>query len=73
MLLSIYLSSCLIAYLISSVFAHQIAQKDRDMDFKSASFLNIIFSIILSFFWFLVMIYFFYTITLKIETRPKNM
>ena len=72
MLLSLYLISCALAFIMTTIFSHRIAVRDNDLSLSEASFLNFIFSVILCFFWYFVMVYFFYTITLKHEKQPRR-
>jgi hypothetical protein len=69
MLITIYLISCFLAFLGALLYSHLIAKKDHDLSILQSSFLNFVFSIVLSFFWFVVLIYYFYTISLKLEKK----
>ncbi len=72
MFMSLYLISCAMAFILMYFFSYNISKKDHDLDTQSATFLNLIFSIVVCFFWYFVMVYFFYTITLKHEKQPHR-
>jgi spore maturation protein SpmA len=70
MLYFIYLATCSIAFLGVMIFSYRTEHKSQNA--KDDYFLATVFAIIVSFFWFFVLIYFFYTISLKVQTNLKN-
>jgi hypothetical protein len=67
---SIYLVSCGIAFVATLIFSHRTEHKSPDA--KDDYFLDLVFAAIVSFFWFFVLIYFFYTISLKVTPPTKE-
>jgi uncharacterized membrane protein YhaH (DUF805 family) len=67
---SLYLITCAIAFVGAIIFSHQTEHKSSDA--KDDYFLDCVFAAIISFFWFFVLIYFFYTISLKVTPPSKE-
>ena len=70
MLYYLYLASCLIAFVAAMGFSHHTEHKSQNA--KDDYFLDVVFAVIVSFFWFFVLIYFFYTISLKVQINTKD-
>jgi len=70
MLYYLYLASCLIAFVGAMIFSHHTEHKSQNA--KDDYFLDVVFAVIVSFFWFFVLIYFFYTISLKVQINTKD-
>jgi formate-dependent nitrite reductase membrane component NrfD len=70
MLYYLYLASCLIAFVGVIIFSYRTEHKSQNA--KDDYFLDVVFAVIVSFFWFFVLIYFFYTISLKVQVTPKD-